>query len=151
MNEYRRAKRRKVGFDVDVTDTMTGHVIGKLSNLSETGMLLILGEALTSDALFQLRFTLNDGQGNSRAVELGAHELWSDEAAAPLSLIRSGVGLALMREDVAVPASERGELLIWPHARVAALLSFIYPKSAEHDPALVATLSVLRQVWGLSA
>lgn len=77
--------------------------------------------------------------------------LESDEAAAPLSLIRSGVGLALMREDVAVPASERGELLIWPHARVAALLSFIYPKSAEHDPALVATLSVLRQVWGLSA
>ncbi len=81
--EYRRAKRRKVGFDVSVTDTMTGHVIGKMSNLSETGMLLILGEALASDALFQLRFTLNDGAGNARTVELGAHELWSDEAAAP--------------------------------------------------------------------
>ena len=61
--EYRRAKRRKVGFDVDVTDTMTGHVIGKLSNLSETGMLLILGQPLTSDALYQLRFTLVDDAG----------------------------------------------------------------------------------------
>ena len=99
--EYRRAKRRKVGFDVDVTDTMTGHVIGKLSNLSETGMLLILGEALTSDALFQLRFTLNDGQGNSRAVELGAHELWSDEAAAPGQVWTGFRFIDMAPEDVA--------------------------------------------------
>ena len=35
MNEYRRAKRRKVG-NIDVLDTMTGMLIGKLSNLSET-------------------------------------------------------------------------------------------------------------------
>lgn len=82
MNEYRRAKRRKVG-NIDVVDTMTSQVIGKLSNLSETGMLLILGEAVISDALFQLRFTLADNNGNSRSVDVGAHELWSDEAAAP--------------------------------------------------------------------
>jgi len=82
MNEYRRAKRRKVG-DIDVVDTMTGQVIGKLSNLSETGMLLILGEPLISDALFQLRFALTSETGKSRSVDVGAHELWSDEAAAP--------------------------------------------------------------------
>lgn len=82
MNEYRRAKRRKVG-DIDVVDTMTGQVIGKLSNLSETGMLLILGEPLISDALFQLRFALTAEAGHSRTLEVGAHELWSDEAAAP--------------------------------------------------------------------
>jgi len=82
MNEYRRAKRRKVG-NIDVVDTMTNQVIGKLSSLSETGMLLILGEAVISDALFQLRFTLSDHVGNTRSVDVGAHELWSDEAAAP--------------------------------------------------------------------
>ena len=81
--EYRRAKRRKVGFDVDVTDTMTGEVVGKLSNLSETGMLLILGRALTSDGLYQLRFSLVDERGQERSVEVGAHELWQDDAAAP--------------------------------------------------------------------
>ena len=100
MNEYRRAKRRKVG-NIDVLDTMTGLLIGKLSNLSETGMLLILGEALTSDALFQLRFTLNDGQGNSRAVELGAHELWSDEAAAPGQVWTGFRFIDMAPEDVA--------------------------------------------------
>lgn len=71
----------------------------------------------------------------------------SDDASAPYSLVRAGLGLALLREDMAVPAAEREELVIWPHTRVAALLSFIYPKTAEHDPAIVAALSVLRQVW----
>jgi hypothetical protein len=82
MNEYRRAKRRKVG-DIDVIDTMTGQSVGKLSNLSETGMLLILGQPIISDALFQLRFTLTSENGSSRNVDVGAHELWSDDAAAP--------------------------------------------------------------------
>jgi len=82
MNEYRRATRRKSG-EIDVTDTMTGQVIGKVSNLSETGMLLILGHALTSDALYQLRFVLVSESGERSSVNVGAHELWSDEAAAP--------------------------------------------------------------------
>ena len=82
MNEYRRAKRRKVG-NIDVIDTMTGQAIGKLSNLSETGMLLILGEPILSDALFQLRFSLPLDNHPGRVVDVGAHELWSDEAAAP--------------------------------------------------------------------
>ena len=76
--------------------------------------------------------------------------LESDDASAPHSLVRAGLGLALLREDVAVPAAERDEVVIWPHTRVAAMLSFIYPKTSEHDPAIVAALSVLRAVWGLS-
>lgn len=73
----------------------------------------------------------------------------SDEVS-PQSLVRAGVGLSLLREDVALSASERGEVVIWPHARVGALLSFIYPRADEHDPAIVATLSALRAVWGLA-
>jgi DNA-binding transcriptional LysR family regulator len=75
----------------------------------------------------------------------------SDEVSLPQSLVRAGVGLSLLREDVALPASERGEVVIWPHARVGALLSFIYPRAAEHEPAIVATLQLLRSVWGLPA
>jgi DNA-binding transcriptional LysR family regulator len=75
----------------------------------------------------------------------------SDEVSLPQSLVRAGAGLSLLREDVALPANERGEVVIWPHARVGAMLSFIYPRSAEHDPAIVATLSLLRSVWGLPA
>lgn len=100
MNEYRRAKRRKVG-NIDVLDTMTGMLIGKLSNLSETGMLLILGEPLTSDALFQLRFSLDDPSGKSRQIEVGAHELWSDEAAAPGQVWTGFRFIDVAPEDVA--------------------------------------------------
>jgi DNA-binding transcriptional LysR family regulator len=72
-----------------------------------------------------------------------------DEATLPQSLVRAGVGLALLREDAALPAAERGELVVWPHVRLGALLGFIHPAAAEHDPAMVALLSVLRRVWGL--
>ncbi|GAB2497328.1 PilZ domain-containing protein [Arenimonas alkanexedens] len=100
MNEYRRAKRRKVG-NIDVLDTMTGVLIGKLSNLSETGMLMILGEPITSDALFQLRFSLEDDAGKSRQLEVGAHELWSDEAAAPGQIWTGFRFIDVAPEDVA--------------------------------------------------
>jgi DNA-binding transcriptional LysR family regulator len=85
----------------------------------------------------------------SRQGLLPNQVLESDDASAACSLVRADIGLALLREDMAVPAAERNELVIWPHTRVAALLSFIYPTTAEHDPAIVAALSVLRQVWGL--
>jgi DNA-binding transcriptional LysR family regulator len=74
----------------------------------------------------------------------------SDDNAAPLGLVRAGLGLALVREDIAIAAAERDEIVIWPHTRVAAILSFIYPKASQHDPAIVATLSELRGVWGLT-
>lgn len=81
--DYRRAKRRKANEAIDVVDTMTEAVVGHLSNLSETGMLLILHQRLTSDALYQFRVQLPSPDGSRRTVELGSHELWSDDAAAP--------------------------------------------------------------------
>lgn len=84
MNEYRRAARRKADKGIEVLDTMSEKVVGHLSDLSETGLLLIAHQPMTSDALYQLRFRL-PGQrgGGAHAVEVGAHELWSDPAAAP--------------------------------------------------------------------
>ncbi len=83
MNDYRRAKRRKINLNIEIFDTMTETSIGKLSNLSETGMLLIMHQPLMNDALYQLRFRLPDNSGVERSVEVGAHELWADDAAAP--------------------------------------------------------------------
>lgn len=80
MNEYRRAKRRKADQGIEVVDTMTERAVGQLSDLSESGLLLIAHQPMKSDALYQLRFRLGDG---GHIVEVGAHELWSDPAAAP--------------------------------------------------------------------
>lgn len=100
MNDFRRARRRKVS-NIEVIDTMTGRSVGQLSNLSETGMLLILGEALASDALFQMRLTLPRDDGKTRPVEVGAHELWSDEAAAPGQVWTGFRFIDVSPEDVA--------------------------------------------------
>ena len=58
-------------------------------------------------------------------------------------------GLGLLREDIALGAVEKGEVVLWPHGRIESRLSFIYRLSAEHDPAIVGMLSVLREQWGV--
>ena len=77
IQEFRRARRRKASDVILVTDAMTDRVVGRVGNLSETGMLLIASEPLVDDALYQFSFQLPDG---SEPVELGAHLLWLDEA-----------------------------------------------------------------------
>lgn len=82
INEFRRARRRKVSDTVLVVDTMTDSVVGRLGNLSETGMLLMANMPLVDDALYQFRFNLTDAHGRETTFEVGAHLLWQDSASA---------------------------------------------------------------------
>ena len=59
--------------------------------------------------------------------------------------------MGLVREDLALAAAEKGEVAIWPHGRIETNLSFIFSVSAEHDPAIVGMLSVLRDHWQIEA
>ncbi len=88
MEEFRRARRRTLQEPVQVVDTMTDTVIGQLSNLSESGMLLIATAPLVEDALYQLRFTLRgtppqSAYSGSPPIEVGAHLLWQDKTSTP--------------------------------------------------------------------
>lgn len=83
MEEFRRARRRTVQEPVQVVDTMTDTVIGQLSNLSESGMLLIASAPLVEDALYQLRFNLRGAPHHSSPIEVGAHLLWQDKTSTP--------------------------------------------------------------------
>lgn len=83
IDEFRRARRRKVADTVLVTDTMTDSVVGRIGNLSETGMMLIASAPLVDDALYQFRFRLQDAKGRDQLFEVGAHLLWLDRASAP--------------------------------------------------------------------
>ncbi|WP_024891361.1 PilZ domain-containing protein [Luteimonas huabeiensis] len=84
-SEYRRAPRRQVAGLIEVIDAMTEQRLGRIGNLSETGMLLIAGVPLVEDALYQLRFALPPATpgASPRALELGAQLLWSAAAGAP--------------------------------------------------------------------
>ncbi|GAA4859763.1 PilZ domain-containing protein [Luteimonas vadosa] len=83
INEFRRARRRKATGTIAVTDMMTERVVGRIGNLSETGMLLMATESLVEDALYQFQFQLPGEQGSTLPLELGAHLLWLDSASAP--------------------------------------------------------------------
>lgn len=83
IEEFRRARRRKVSETVLVTDAMTEGVIGRVGNVSETGMLMMASAPLVEDALYQFRFRLRDARGREIPLEVGAHLLWLDRASAP--------------------------------------------------------------------
>lgn len=82
--EYRRAKRKRAQETIEVTDTMTEQVVGRIGNVSESGMMMLATVHLMDDALFQLRFNLPDGSNaRGRSIEIGSHQLWSDAANVP--------------------------------------------------------------------
>jgi DNA-binding transcriptional LysR family regulator len=71
----------------------------------------------------------------------------ADQEAVITTLVVSGVGVALMREDLAREKEAAGEVCLWRDARVATPLWFVYPAEREHDPVVAALLDVLRDVW----
>lgn len=80
VHNQRRARRRRVDGTVLVTDAMTDVVVGRLGNLSETGMLLIATAPLVEDALYQFRYTLALAGGGQLPIEAGMHALWQERA-----------------------------------------------------------------------
>lgn len=76
--ESRRAPRRQSDETILVTDTMTDGVIGRIGNLSESGMLLIGHAPLVMDGLYQVRFMLSDENGRDAPIDLGMQLLWSE-------------------------------------------------------------------------
>jgi len=71
----------------------------------------------------------------------------ADHEAVISSLVAAGLGVALMREDIARAEAERGALRIWGDARIATRLSFVYRRERERDPPIHALRDVVRDVW----
>lgn len=83
MIEKRRLPRKRPAAPLQVTDTMTGRVVGQIGNLSLEGMMLLADVAIADDALYQFSFQLPDEHGRLQPIEVGVHELWSDPTDRP--------------------------------------------------------------------
>lgn len=81
--DTRRAPRRHVADLVPVTDQISERVIGRLGNVSETGMLILASVSLHEDALYQLQFTLPLLDGRQAPIDVGVHLLWAEPAHVP--------------------------------------------------------------------
>lgn len=75
--EFRRSRRRKAEQTIAVKDAMTGQTVGRIDNVSSTGLLLALTTGLNDDALYQLNFELPGADGRPIPLEVGTHLLWS--------------------------------------------------------------------------
>ncbi len=71
----------------------------------------------------------------------------ADDEAVVSSLVVSGAGLALIREDVALEMVQAGEVCLWQDIRIGTMLRFIYLRSREHDPIVRALLDVCKLSW----
>lgn len=80
----RRAERKKIREMILVEDAISGFSLGRIGNISSSGLMLICPHRLHDDALYQLRFTLPDqDDGEDATLEVGVHEQWSEQAAIP--------------------------------------------------------------------
>ncbi len=82
-SEQRRSKRKSAEGLIQVTNAMTGEVVGRVGNLSIDGMMIIAQTELAEDGLYQFSFHLPDGQGRAVTLEVGVHEQWQDPASTP--------------------------------------------------------------------
>lgn len=82
MNDERRSAQRKpANAPIEVVDSISGENIGRIGNLSRTGIMLICHRPLRDNALYQLRFRLADKHGAAAEIETGVHTMWTEQAA----------------------------------------------------------------------
>jgi DNA-binding transcriptional LysR family regulator len=63
------------------------------------------------------------------------------------ALVVGGLGVALMREDLALAAEAAGQVCLWQDARLATQLQFVFRAERERDPVLQGLLQVLAELW----
>jgi len=63
------------------------------------------------------------------------------------SLVASGVGVALIREESARARARAGEVCLWNKARLRTTLWFVCLAARETDPLLAALFELLRETW----
>ena len=63
------------------------------------------------------------------------------------SLVASGLGVALVREDLARESEAAGELVIRPDTRLATTLQFVYASAKREEPEVRALTGIIGDVW----
>jgi len=73
----------------------------------------------------------------------------ADDETVITSLVVAGLGVALVRDEVARARAEEGELVTWPGVAIETTLWFVYPAGRAEEPAIAALVRLVRDAWNL--
>ena len=75
----------------------------------------------------------------------------ADDEKVLTNLVTSGVGLALVRDDIARKLERAGDLVVWTRAAVDTALWFVCLAKRADEPIIAALLDVVHKTWNLDA
>jgi DNA-binding transcriptional LysR family regulator len=84
-----------------------------------------------------------------QGIEPPQRHVEADHESVIETLVVSGVGVSLLREELAQQRAAAGEICIWDKARLRTTLWFVCAAGREEDPLLKALFALLREVWQL--
>ncbi len=106
-SDMRRARRKSIDDVILVEDAIRNEALGRIGNISRSGLMLICSERLNDDALYQIRFSLPTPDGSDGPpMEVGVHEQWTEQASVP-GQFWSGVRILSIRQE------DEARLLDW--------------------------------------
>jgi DNA-binding transcriptional LysR family regulator len=73
----------------------------------------------------------------------------ADQETTLINLVTTGVGLTLLREDVALAAEAAGKLVVWSPGAEVSRLNLIYLRERLEEPVMQAILSLIAEIWRL--
>ncbi len=73
----------------------------------------------------------------------------ADDETVITSLVVAGLGVALVRDELARARAAEGELVIWPGAAIETTLWFVCPAARIEEPPLAALLALVSETWNL--
>jgi DNA-binding transcriptional LysR family regulator len=86
----------------------------------------------------------------AHSLEAPEAAVLADDETVITSLVASGLGVALVRDEVARARAQDGELVIWPGAAIETTLWFVYPATRADEPTIAALIVLVREAWNLS-
>ena len=71
-----------------------------------------------------------------------------DQETSMLAMVRTGVGLSLCRESIALHEQQSNGLVIAENVKIPTKLSFLSLRARSADPTILAAMEAIRRVWG---
>jgi DNA-binding transcriptional LysR family regulator len=71
-----------------------------------------------------------------------------DQEASMIDLVKSGIGLSLMRDSIAIRESQAFGLAIADRVGLDCALTFVCLRERRHEPVVAAAWEALASVWG---